>query len=225
MKRILISSTALAGFLGVWLALPADVEPSGRSLAMVTDELSTSAAQAEKPGEKASEKTDDKAANVPDAKPVVSADDEDSCLPRTALEDLVKRRKDLDAREAELGTKEQDLATREKAVQDELKKIQAIRAEVEKIQGARTKEEDEKVVRIVEVLETMNPKAASQVISTYDERLAVQAMSRMSTPKLSKIMNVMETKRSARLMELMAGKGTPATASEASVPGTNAVTK
>lgn len=224
MRRVLIATTSVAGFVAVWLALPSDVEPSGRGLAVVTDVLSTSAAQAEKTEEKPDAKPDAKV-TPPDPKPVVAADDEESCLPRTALEDLVKRRKELDARESELGIREQDLATREKAVQGGLKKIESIRADIDKIQGARTKEEDEKVVRIVEVLETMNPKAASQVISTYDEKLAVQAMARMSTPKLSKIMNVMETKRSARLMELMAGKGTPATASEASVPGTNAVTK
>ncbi|NDD93403.1 hypothetical protein EBZ37_15145 [bacterium] len=58
----------------------------------------------------------------------------------------------------------------------------------------------------------MTPKAASQLIATTDERLAVEAMSRMATPKLSKIMNIMEPKRSVRLMELLSGNGTPVAA-------------
>jgi flagellar motility protein MotE (MotC chaperone) len=149
----------------------------------------------------------------------------EACLPKSALDDLVKRRKELEKRETELASREQELGSREKATQEELKKIQEVRAEIEKVQGVKTKENEEKIARTVELLETMNPKAASQVISTYDERLAVQAMARMSTPKLSKILNLMETKRSVRLMELMAGGGTPAGSAEASVPNTNAVPK
>jgi len=214
MKRVWIVMTAVFGFTAIWLGLPSDIDPVGRNLAVVSDEIQMGFAQAEKSAPEVTPQT-----------PVETESAGEACLPKSALDDLVKRRKELEKREAELASREQELGSREKATQEELKKIQEVRAEIEKVQGVKTKESEEKIARTVEVLETMNPKAASQVISTYDERLAVQAMARMSTPKLSKILNLMETKRSVRLMELMAGGGTPAGSAEASVPNTNAVTK
>jgi flagellar motility protein MotE (MotC chaperone) len=211
MNRIWVVMTGVLGFLGVWFGLTGEVDPSGRSIAGITDELAMSRSQAE---------------GAPAADPAATpAEAVDGCLPRAALGDLADRRKELEKKEAALLAREQDLAAREKATQEELKKIQQIRSEIDQVQGARTKESDERVARIVEVLEAMNPKAASQLIATYDERLAVQAMGRMSTPKLSKILNVMEPKRSVKLMELLAGGGTSATSAEAVVPNTNAVTK
>ncbi len=211
MNRVWVVMTGVLGFLGVWFGLTGEVDPSGRSIAGITDELALSRSQAE--GAPVAD---------PAATPVEAVD---GCLPRAALGDLADRRKELEKKEAALLAREQDLAAREKATQEELKKIQQIRSEIDQVQGARTKESDERVARIVEVLEAMNPKAASQLIATYDERLAVQAMGRMSTPKLSKILNVMDPKRSVKLMELLAGGGTSATSAEAAVPNTNAVTK
>jgi flagellar motility protein MotE (MotC chaperone) len=231
MSRIWVAITAVAGFLGVWFGLAGEVDPSGRGLATLdhalSDSLVLSRAKDEAAAAAAAEAAspDSKSNTAVAPEPDAASDGADSCLPRAALGDLVNRRKELEKREAAIAAREQELAAREKATQEELKKIQQVRAEIDEINGARTKESDERVSRTVEVLEAMTPKAASQVIATYDERLAVKAMSRMSTPKLSKILNLMDPKRSVRLMELLAGGGAPAGGAEAAAPNTNAVTK
>jgi flagellar motility protein MotE (MotC chaperone) len=123
----------------------------------------------------------------------------------SAAEDLQRRRTELDAREKELKAHEAELQARERALEEELKKIAAVREDVEKIESARNRESSEKVSKLVETFETMSPKAASAVMATLDESLAVATMSRISTPKLAKIMNAMEPRKSARLSELLAG--------------------
>jgi flagellar motility protein MotE (MotC chaperone) len=125
--------------------------------------------------------------------------------PADLVSELQKRREQVELREKGLDAREAELRAREKALEEELKKIQQVRDDIARIQGARQKEDDERVAKIVETVETMSPKAAAPMLSTMDESLAVAAMAKTSTLKLAKIMNVMETKRSARLSELLAG--------------------
>jgi len=225
MKKIGLALISTTSFLVIWLGMPAVVEPSGRSPSWIAegrivDAIVIKSAQAETAPQTAAQSA---ATTSATSAPVQS--DPDACLPRSALDDITAKRKALEKREAEMAAREGELATREKALQEELKKLQALRVEVDKLQSTKSGDSDEKVIRTVEVLESMNPKAASQLVATYDERLAVHVMARMATPKLSKILNVMETKKSARLMELMAGTGTPGVAADGSVPNNNAVKK
>jgi flagellar motility protein MotE (MotC chaperone) len=121
------------------------------------------------------------------------------------VEDLQKRRADLDAREKDIAAREGELKARERALEEELQKISAVREDIEKIEGARNKENSDKVAKLVETIETMSPKSASALMASLDESLAVAAMARITTPKLAKIMNSMEPRKSARLSELLAG--------------------
>jgi flagellar motility protein MotE (MotC chaperone) len=240
MKRIMIPLVAVIGFLVVWLGLSPDVEHNFEQVAASTaDRILLTQAQAEKApegedkkGEAAKESpkpemksegaADHGAASEPEAQPAVKAvSAEPSCIPAQALADLNQRRKTLDEREAALQARDQELAAREKAIEERIKQLQAFRDEASKMGAAKKKESEEKIARTVELLESMNPKAASQLVASSDEHLAVEAISRMSAAKLSKIMNIMEPKRSVRLMELLAGKGTPVADVAKSVPETN----
>lgn len=122
-----------------------------------------------------------------------------------AVEDLNQQREKLQAREKELAAKEAELKALEQAVNEEFKKLDQARSDIAKIEGLKKKENQEKVAKIVETLETMSPKPASALLSSLDEPLAVTAMEQMSTQKLAKIMNIMEAGRSSRLTELLAG--------------------
>jgi len=220
MKRILIPLVAVMGFLMVWLGMSPDIEPGfDQMVDGSADRIVVTQAQAEKGAEKGPEKAPEEAAKPEaDAKAISS---EPSCIPSQALADMNQRRKALDEREAALQSRDQELAAREKAIEERIKQLQAFRDEASKMDVAKRKEFEEKIARTVELLESMNPKAASQLVASSDEHLAVEAMSRMATAKLSKIMNIMEPKRSVRLMELLAGKGTPVADVAKSVPETN----
>jgi len=129
-----------------------------------------------------------------------------SGLPEMSVIDEMKRHhEELEAKEKELATREAELHARERALNEEMKKISAIRDDLGKIDTARKSENDEKVVKLVDTFQTMSPKAASILISTLDDSLAVAAIAKMDTLKLAKIMNSMEPSRSAKLSELLAG--------------------
>lgn len=129
-----------------------------------------------------------------------------SCLTDPqAIEDMNKRRNELDSRANEFAAKESELDKREKAINEELGKLKEIRDQIQKLQEMNKKENEGKVAKLVETFETMSPKSAAQVLSQVDEMLAIAAMSRISTQKLGKILSSMEPSRSSRLTELLAG--------------------
>jgi flagellar motility protein MotE (MotC chaperone) len=123
----------------------------------------------------------------------------------SALEDMKLKREEMVNRTREIEERDAELAAREKALNEELAKLQEIRAQITAQEQINSKQNEEKVAKLVETLEAMSGKAAAQLISTMDETLAVAAITRLSTPKLAKIMNTMEAGRSSRLVETMAG--------------------
>jgi flagellar motility protein MotE (MotC chaperone) len=135
------------------------------------------------------------------------------------LDELRARRSELEARQKAMDAREADLAAREKALDEELKRVAQVRDEITRLEGANKKDHEEKVAKLVETLETMSPKAASQMVAQLDEGLAVAAIARMSTPRLAKILNVMEPAKSSRLTETMAGVIRAARGERAARPG------
>jgi flagellar motility protein MotE (MotC chaperone) len=125
--------------------------------------------------------------------------------PSSAVDELRRQRDAIDLKQKELASKELELKARERALDEELKKLKDTRDEISKIDDSRKKENEEKVAKFVETLETMSPKASSQLLGSIDESLSVAAIARMSTAKLAKIMNVMDPAKSSKLTELMAG--------------------
>jgi flagellar motility protein MotE (MotC chaperone) len=129
-----------------------------------------------------------------------------SCLSDpVVLDEIKKKHEEIDKKWKDLAAHEAELKARESAVDEELKKLQTVRDEIAKIESDHLQANQEKVAKVVETLEGMNPKAASLMIATLDEHLAVMAMDQMSTAKLSKVMNVMEPARATKLTELLAG--------------------
>ncbi|MBL7716726.1 MAG: hypothetical protein JNL01_14775 [Bdellovibrionales bacterium] len=122
-----------------------------------------------------------------------------------AAEDIKKRREELDAREKELKAKETELLAKTQALEAEIRKISDIRDEISKVEAIQAKENETKVAKVVETIESMSPKAAAKMIANLDETLAVSAMNRLATPKLAKILNLMEPATASRLNEILAG--------------------
>jgi flagellar motility protein MotE (MotC chaperone) len=136
------------------------------------------------------------------------ADDDKAtgCLSEpSVLADLQSQRERLVQRENDLASKESELKVREQAVAEQLKKLEEIRADIAKTQEFNKKDSEEKIAKVVDMIQNMSPKAAAKVINELDESLAVAAIDKMDTAKLSKIMNNLEPKKSSRLSEILAG--------------------
>ncbi len=125
----------------------------------------------------------------------------------TAISDLRRRSEEVEARAKALEAREQELAAQKRAVEEDVKRLTAVREEIEKLQGSMKKSGEERVAKLVETMEAMAPKGAAQLIAGVDDQLAVSAMSRLSTAKLAKILPLMNPERSAFLTEKMAGVG------------------
>ena len=139
-------------------------------------------------------------------KDVVSTSAYNSCLSDpVVLEEISKKRQEIEARQKDLQSKESELKARETAINDELKKLTDMRDEIAKLDTSRRLQNQEKVAKVIETLQTMSPKASAQMLTTLDDGLAVSVISQMDTVKLSKIMNIMEPKRASKLTELLAG--------------------
>jgi flagellar motility protein MotE (MotC chaperone) len=122
-----------------------------------------------------------------------------------ALEDIKKAKENNNALQKKLKAKEKELELKEQALNEEFKKIEIVRDQISQTVGAKKKESEEKVAKLVETILTMSPRAAAKMLSTIDDELAVAVVSQMDTQRLAKILNVMEPKRSSKLSEMMAG--------------------
>ena len=139
------------------------------------------------------------------ADPVIEPTDEGCLADAAVLEDLKRQKKELDSKLKDIQAREADLKAREKVLAEQLKQLAEAREEVTKLDGEKKKANELRVAKLIETLETMNPKSASGVLANVEDQLAVTAMSRLTTQKLAKILNVMEPARSTRLSELLAG--------------------
>lgn len=162
-------------------------------------------------------------ASAVESVPTAAVSPDGACVAgNAALEDLRRQRERLAERERELAAKENELKALERAVQEQFAKLDETRGAIARMEGLKKKENEEKVAKVVETIETMSPKSAAQMLAGLDDALAVTAMQRMSTPKLAKIMNLMEPGRSSRLTELLAGVVTGGAGSAARARGDRA---
>ncbi|MDR3606760.1 MAG: hypothetical protein P4M08_05180 [Oligoflexia bacterium] len=123
----------------------------------------------------------------------------------SVLDDIQSQRDQLARREKDLAAKEAEMKSREQAVSEQIKKLEQIRADIAKTEALHKQDSEEKVAKLVDMMQTMSPKSAARVMSELDETLAVATMDKMETVKLAKIMNNLEPKKSSRLSEILAG--------------------
>jgi flagellar motility protein MotE (MotC chaperone) len=140
------------------------------------------------------------------ASEVVVAKTAEGCLADSAtLDDLRRQKLEIEGKQKDIGAREAELKAREQALEERIKSIDTMRDEIARIEQGRKNEAEAKVAKLVETVESMNPKAASTLLAALDEGLATSTMARLSTAKLAKVMNVMDPSRSTRLSELLAG--------------------
>ncbi len=122
-----------------------------------------------------------------------------------AIQELEERKNALDLRERLLDERKQELDLQEKLLKEKLAKIEALNQKMaEKLDGF-TKEHDQKITKLVTVVETMRPQAAAEYVENLDPELAVQILTRIQVAKAAKILNLVNKKQSAQLTELYTG--------------------
>lgn len=162
----------------------------------------------------------------PESHENAEAKEEEDSTQEDIARDLEQKRVALEERQRVLEDQDNRLKEREKDLDKKIKEMERLRSAIAGELDAQKKTNEERVVKMVAVFETMSPKSASGVLETLDDWLAVEVLKRMDVKRVAKVMNIMDKTRSARLSEMLTGFYNPqsdrkissVTAGQAAVP-------
>lgn len=126
-------------------------------------------------------------------------------LTMEAIQELEARKKQLDSRERDLEERAKALEIQEKVIKEKLRRMEELNKKMAEKLDLFKKEHEEKVTKLVTVVETMRPQAAADYISNLDADLAVEILARIQIPKAAKILNLVDKKVGAKLTEMYTG--------------------
>lgn len=122
-----------------------------------------------------------------------------------ALHEFETRKKQLDARERELEEKSKALDLQEKILKEKLKKMEDLNRKMAERLEKYKKDHEDKLAKMVGMVEAMKPQAAAEYVENLDPDLAVEILSRLEVKKAAKILNLADKKKTARLSEMYTG--------------------
>lgn len=115
------------------------------------------------------------------------------------LEDLAKRRQQLDAREKSLDTREALLKASEKQIDEKITEMTELKDQIEKLLGQQETEETNRIKSLVKIYEGMKAKDAADIFNQMDMGVLLQVISKMSERKSAPIIAAMDTARANEL--------------------------
>ena len=117
------------------------------------------------------------------------------------ITEILNKENDLEIRENKLKEEKAQLAISmenfEKRVKTHLGKQNDLLGCIDTVKG----EEDKRVTRMVEIISTMKPDKAAQVLSIQDQELTIKILGLLDSKQVSKIFNLMDKEISARLQK------------------------
>ncbi|NUM87594.1 MAG: hypothetical protein HUU37_00180 [Bdellovibrionales bacterium] len=143
--------------------------------------------------------------------PVAQAKKEDAAagtpvaLTMEGIQELEKRKQELEARERLLNERARALEVQEKLLKEKMAKMEELNRKMSERLDKFKKEHEEKVQKLVTMTETMRPQAAADYLEKLDPELAVEIIGRINVTKAAKIMNLVNKEKGARLTEFYAG--------------------
>ncbi|MDD4933990.1 MAG: hypothetical protein PHO89_11085 [Methylacidiphilaceae bacterium] len=122
-----------------------------------------------------------------------------------ALQEIEERKAALDLREKQLAERAHDLELQEKILKEKLKKMEELGKKMAARLDSFKKDHEERITKLVTVVEGMKPESAARYVEALDPDLAVEILARIKEQKASKILNLVDKKMGARLTELYTG--------------------
>ncbi len=203
--RLLPLTIALAALLltvrlgDLWVGLTADegiaISP-GASVALAAGDN-----QAE---EKKTEGED--VAALPEGAPPVEGPPEYTDAEIELLQDLAKRREELDKREREIELRAGLLAAAEKRIDAKIRKLEGLHETVAGLLGAYEEKEAAKLKSLVKIYETMKPKDAARIWEKLDLAVILEVIERMREAKSAAILARMSAETARRITTELAAR-------------------
>lgn len=115
------------------------------------------------------------------------------------LQELAKRREELDNREQSIYIKENSLSVVEKNIQDKITDLQSLQEKVKVVLGEYQKKEDEKIKSLVKVYENMKPVDAAKIFEQPNMDILIEVACIMKEAKLALILSKMDSAKAKEL--------------------------
>jgi len=122
------------------------------------------------------------------------------------LQELSRRREELDQREQTLVQKEGLLAAAEQRIDKKIAELDTIRSDIEALIKKYDEQEEAEVQRLVKIYEAMKPKDAARIFDQLDMHILLQVVERMAERRVAPILADMSPKRAHELTAEIASR-------------------
>lgn len=126
------------------------------------------------------------------------------------LQELAKRREELDQRQADQDRRELTLKAVEQRVDEKIAQLKTLQAQFDAAVGKNQAEEDERIRSLVHIYENMKPKEAATIFEGMDMPALLQLLTRMKDLKTAPILAAMAPDKARAVTIAMAQHKEPA---------------
>ena len=123
---------------------------------------------------------------------------------RGVLEELKRRRTDLEKREREMDQRQALLDVTEQRIEEKISEMDQMRHELKELLGQQSEQEAGRIKSLVKIYESMKPKDAAAIFDNLDMDILLQVVGQMSERRVSPILASMDTQRAQELTTLLA---------------------
>lgn len=129
-----------------------------------------------------------------------------SDMERSLLENLAKRRKELETWSASIAMKENILNASEKKINRKMEELSALKTEVSNLLLEYNKKENKQILRLVKIYENMKPQDAASIFERMDDDILLEVVDNMKEAKAAKILAKLNSDRANQITSKLAQK-------------------
>lgn len=134
------------------------------------------------------------------------------------LQNLSKRRDELDNRERELEIKSKVLEASEKRITDRMTEMKQLEAELQKVLAVYNEKQNDQLKSLVKIYENMKPDEAAAIFNEMEMPILLDVIGKMSERKVAPVLANMNPKKAKDVTQELAEKRKKAAAMAASAP-------
>lgn len=131
------------------------------------------------------------------------------------LENLSKRREEIEARDRELEIKSKVLEATEKRINDKLGEMKTLEVQLGKVLAQYNVKQDAQIKSLVKIYEGMKPDEAAKIFNELEMPILLEVISKMSERKVALVLANMEPKRARDVTQELAEKRSKAPVADA----------
>jgi flagellar motility protein MotE (MotC chaperone) len=120
------------------------------------------------------------------------------------LQNLSKRREEIDQREKELDLKVKVLDASEKQINDKIVEMKALQAELEKLLTVYNEKENTQIKSLVKIYENMKPGDAANIFNEMQMSILLEVIDKMSERKVAPVLAAMDPKKARDVTQELA---------------------